>query len=394
MINLIPAELWEYTLGDFVTAMITAGKMKQNTPSLHIPGLGDCIPVRSGRVALLLAIRALKLPPKARIGVPLYCCPVVFKAIEAANCTHCFIDIDPSNGCISPDDVQRKRDQIDALVAVHMFGNTCDINALKQATKGKPIIEDCAQSMGSKINGQLTGNFGDISFFSFRSGKYVSVGEGGVLFTRKRALRVKIANMVQELPIPSRREEIKHAMVTYIRSKLRSKPLYGLIGHHIWAIYNRKVDPTVQAPIVLGQAFKSDQALALKRLSLVSLFVKKQRANADYYSKHLNKSQDIAFTEKQGTYYNRYLYPLKLYSPTIRNSIAQFLFEHQVGAIQPYKDIVEYAARQYGYKGGCSSSEQTAKTILAIPNHYHLTDKEREYIVRTVNKGLATVGIQ
>ena len=394
MINLIPTELWEYTLNDFVTAMITAGKMKKNPPSLHIPGLGDCIPVRSGRVALLLAIRALKLPPKARIGVPLYCCPVVFKAIEAANCTHCFIDIDPSNGCISPDDVQRKRDQIDALVAVHMFGNTCDIAALKQAAKGKPIIEDCAQSMGSKINGQLTGNFGDISFFSFRSGKYVSVGEGGVLFTRKRALRVKIANMVQELPIPSRREEIKHAMVTYIRSKLRSKPLYGLIGHHIWAIYNKKVDPAIQAPIVLKQVFKTDQTLALKRLSLVSLFVKRQRANADYYSYHIKNVQDIAFAEKQGTYYNRYLYPLKLYSPTIRDSIAKFLFEHQIGAIQPYKDIVEYATRQHGYKGGCPVSEQTAKTILAIPNHYHLTDKEREHIVRTVNKGLAMVGIK
>jgi dTDP-4-amino-4,6-dideoxygalactose transaminase len=394
MINLIPTELWEYTLNDFVTAMITAGKMKKNPPSLHIPGLGDCIPVRSGRVALLLAIRALKLPPKARIGVPLYCCPVVFKAIEAANCTHCFIDIDPSNGCISPDDVQRKRDQIDALVAVHMFGNTCDINALKHASKGKPIIEDCAQSVGSKINGQLTGNFGDISFFSFRSGKYISVGEGGVLFTKNQELLVEITKMVQELPIPNRRDEMKHAVMTYIRSKLRSKPLYGLIGHHIWAIYNKKVDPAIQAPIVLKQVFKTDQTLALKRLSLVHLFVKKQRANADYYSKHLNKSQDIVFTEKQGTYYNRYLYPLKLYSPTIKNSITQFLFEHQVGAIQPYKDIVEYATRQYGYKGGCPVSEQTAKTILAIPNHYHLTDKEKEHIVRTVNKGLAMAGIQ
>jgi len=129
MTSLIPAEYWEYSITDFITGLFASNLMNTYPESLPIPGIGNCIPVRSGRVALMLALQALPLPPGARIGVPLYCCPVVFKAIEAANCTHCFVDIDPTTACISPSDVDRKRHEIDALIAVHMFGNTCDMDA-------------------------------------------------------------------------------------------------------------------------------------------------------------------------------------------------------------------------------------------------------------------------
>jgi len=392
MTSLIPAEYWEYSITDFITGLFASNLMNTYPESLPIPGIGNCIPVRSGRVALMLALQALPLPPGARIGVPLYCCPVVFKAIEAANCTHCFVDIDPTTACISPSDVDRKRHEIDALIAVHMFGNTCDMDALRQAVQGKPIIEDCAQSIGSKINGRLTGTFGDISFFSFRSGKYISVGEGGALFTKDQRLRTKLEQLVRDLPTPNCKEEIKHPLVTYIRSKLRSKPLYGLIGHRLWAFYNKKIDPAAKAPITISQIFKSDQALTIKRLSMVPSAIDRQRANADFYSKHLHTSKDMLFAEKPGTFYNRYLYPFKLKSMTARDSIAKFLYDHRIDAIQPYRDIVDYAAKQYGYREGCPVSEQTAKTILAIPTHCHLTDKDRNHIVRSFNDGLEALG--
>jgi len=77
---------------------------------------------------------------------------------------------------------------------------------------------------------------------------------------------------------------------------------------------------------------------------------------------------------------------------TARDSIAKFLYDHRIDAIQPYRDIVDYAAKQYGYREGCPVSEQTAKTILAIPTHCHLTDKDRYHIVRSFNDGLEAMG--
>jgi dTDP-4-amino-4,6-dideoxygalactose transaminase len=100
--------------------------------------------VRSARAAIIVAIKALNLSPGASIGVPLYCCPVVFKAIEAAGCKPCFIDIDPGTFCISAKDLSAKSAQIDALIAVHMFGNLCDMPGIQEAAQDKPIIEDCA----------------------------------------------------------------------------------------------------------------------------------------------------------------------------------------------------------------------------------------------------------
>ena len=102
----------------------------------------------------------------------------MFKAVEAAGCKHCFIDIDYTTCCISADDFLRKRNDLDAIIAVHMFGNTCDMHALEDVAEGKPIIEDCAQSLGSMFKGKMTGTYGIAAAFSFRSGKYLSVGEG------------------------------------------------------------------------------------------------------------------------------------------------------------------------------------------------------------------------
>ena len=45
------------------------------------------------------------------------------------------------------------------------------------------IIEDNCDALGSKLNGQLTGTFGDISTLSFYPAHHITMGEGGAVFT-------------------------------------------------------------------------------------------------------------------------------------------------------------------------------------------------------------------
>ena len=45
-------------------------------------------------------------------------------------------------------------DEVDAVVAVHMFGNLCDMPGLRKAAPGKSFIEDCAQALGSRLGGR------------------------------------------------------------------------------------------------------------------------------------------------------------------------------------------------------------------------------------------------
>lgn len=387
MLGLLPAEYWNYKISDIAHGLIAA-LTKIKPEMLNIEGIGYCIPVRSARAAIVSAIKALGLPPGARIGAPLYCCPVVFKAIKAAGCTVRFIDVEADTACMSADDLRAKIAQLDAVIAVHMFGNLCNMPRLREAAQGKPIIEDCAQSLGSTLNGQMAGSFGDIAVFSFRSGKYLSVGEGGALYSNNDKIFSRLAESVSALPAPNRMEDSVHVIKTYIRSMLRSKPLWGLVGHRLWSAYNKSTEFSEKTPIVMAQMFGSDIAITKNRLTALNHHIEKQRVNADYYTEALTLASCTICNEKPGAFYNRYLYPIVLPSPDHRDAIAADLLEQRIGTIQPYKDIPELASAYYDYAGDCPVSEQIAKRVLVLPSYHSLKESELRRVTNCTNKAL------
>src|SRR5580704_13930612 len=107
MLSLIPTERWEYSATDMIRGLLAAMSPRHpDTQSyIRIPGLGQCLPVRSARAAIIVALKALGLPPNASVGVPLYCCPVLLKAINTAGCRARFIDVDPYTYCLSASDL-------------------------------------------------------------------------------------------------------------------------------------------------------------------------------------------------------------------------------------------------------------------------------------------------
>ena len=80
------------------------------------------------------------------MGVPLFCCSVVFNAIFQAGLSPCFLDSNINDYNISVEDLRKKRADLAAVVAVHMFGNPCDMDAIIAVADTIPVIEDCAQS--------------------------------------------------------------------------------------------------------------------------------------------------------------------------------------------------------------------------------------------------------
>ena len=387
MLGLVPAELWDYGLKDIGQGIATALGRNEPTTTLSIPGLGNCIPARSARAALITAIKALELPPDARIGVPLYCCAVVFKAIKTAGCRPRFIDVEPDTFCMSPADLRAKSSEVDAAVVVHMFGNVCDIPRLQEAAPGIPIIEDCALSLGSKLNGHQTGSLGDIAAFSFRSGKYLSVGEGGALFSSHVRINSLATQLISTLPSPNRTDECSHVVKTYLRSMLRSKPFYGLVGYALWERYNKRVQYSAKSPIVLSQIYRSDLARAIKRLPHIDSMIESQRANADYYSRTLDLDPTMLCHERFGAFYNRYQYPITFPSEDQRDLMAVYLHERGIETSKPVNDVVDVTTAHYNYAGDCPTAERLSKTVLVIPSYHTLKKAEIQRIVDCVNQG-------
>lgn len=97
-----------------------------------------------------------------------------------------FVDIDPITWCINPRLIESKiSEKTKAVMAVHLYGNVCDLEELGQICKrhGLVLIEDAAEALGGSYKGNKLGTFGRFSVFSFHGSKTITTGEGGMLVT-------------------------------------------------------------------------------------------------------------------------------------------------------------------------------------------------------------------
>ncbi len=87
---------------------------------------------------------------------------------------------------------------ISAIVPVHIFGHSCDIeNIIKISKKYRfKIIEDAAEALGSFYKKKHLGTFGDAGCFSFNGNKIITTGGGGAIITNKKNLAKKIKHLV------------------------------------------------------------------------------------------------------------------------------------------------------------------------------------------------------
>lgn len=98
--------------------------------------------------------------------------------------TTVFADIDPINWCIDPQALEKKiTPKTKAVIAVDLYGNMPDMDTLNKICNKHDIllIEDAAESLGSKYNNIKAGKFGIGSVFSFHRTKTITTGEGGML---------------------------------------------------------------------------------------------------------------------------------------------------------------------------------------------------------------------
>lgn len=152
-----------------------------------------CLGVDSGTSALELALEAAGVGPGDEVVVPSFTFIATATAVSVLGAKPIFADIDPITLTLDSRSVEgalSKRTK--AVVAVHIFGQPCDMDLLIALARSKNIsvIEDCAQSHLATYKGRLTGSMGDLGAFSFYPSKNLgAAGDAGAVTTNDGKLR-------------------------------------------------------------------------------------------------------------------------------------------------------------------------------------------------------------
>lgn len=112
--------------------------------------------------------------------------------------TPVFVDILPDSWCLDPARVELAiTPRTRAIIAVHLYGNLCDMDLLLAIGKKHriPVIEDAAEAIGSVYKGRRAGSIGAFGTFSFHGTKTITTGEGGLFVTNDRILYDKVLTL-------------------------------------------------------------------------------------------------------------------------------------------------------------------------------------------------------
>ena len=145
------------------------------------------VSTNNGTTAIQLAYLALGVGPGDEVIVPGWGFMAAANMALAIGATPVFADIDKDHWMIDPDAVSKEiTPKTKAIVATHTYGHLCDLPRLAKIAKdaGVALIEDCAESLGSRWSGKMCGTFGDVGTFSFQATKTITCGEGGAILFR------------------------------------------------------------------------------------------------------------------------------------------------------------------------------------------------------------------
>jgi len=159
-------------------------------------GAKHAIAVSSGTDAILVALMALGIGPGDEVICPSFTFFATAGCVARVGATPVFADVEPHTFNLDPADVARRiTPRTKALLPVHLFGQTADLDALLPLARahGLAVIEDAAQALGAKHGDKFAGTLGDCGTYSFFPSKNLGgYGDGGLVATNRDDLAERI----------------------------------------------------------------------------------------------------------------------------------------------------------------------------------------------------------
>jgi dTDP-4-amino-4,6-dideoxygalactose transaminase len=314
----------------------------------------------NGAIASLLA---LDIGPGDEVIVPAMTFIATANVVELVGAKPIFIDCDPETLLITPELVRSAiNSKTKAIIPVHMYGQMCDVKAIKEilpVDKKIFIIEDCAHSFEAKFNGERPGRYSDLAIFSFYGTKNVTCGEGGAIITNDLNIYERVVQAVH------------HGMSASAADRFKTGKYKHWGMNHLGTKANL---PDLLAALLPKQIINIDKTLELRE----------EKANF-YDSKFRNSKFKIPKVLDQ-TLHSRHLYPIGVGQKN-RDEILSELSNCNIGVTVNYRSVpsMKYYKDKYNipldsYKKSYNWGEET----LSLPLFPGISKDEQEYVVKVL----------
>ncbi|WP_394210457.1 UDP-4-amino-4,6-dideoxy-N-acetyl-beta-L-altrosamine transaminase [Enterovibrio calviensis] len=338
-------------------------------------GAKYAIASNSATSSLHLACLALGL----REGLRLWTSPNTF--VASANCgLYCgaevdFVDIDPVSYNLCPEKLAEKlalakqeNTLPHVLVAVHMCGQSCDMEAIHRLSKqyGFKVIEDASHAIGGRYQGDYIGScrYSDITVFSFHPVKIITTAEGGMAITNDLALAKAL-------------ESLRSHGVTRDPAELVDA------GQGAW-YYEQQG---------LGYNFRMTDlqaALGVSQLTRLDAFVKRRNALARRYNRLLENLPLATPTLLESCESAWHLYVIQLAEPDCRRHVFDTLRAKGIGVHVHYIPVhTQPYYRELGFDWGqFPVAENYYHAALSLPLFFDMTEDEQDQVVAALTEAL------
>ena len=328
--------------------------------------------VNSGSSALLLAIESLNLPKGSEVITPALTFSTTVSYLIKNNLKPVFVDVKKNTYCADIDQINSKiNDKTKLIIAPHLMGNILDWKKVKKKLKQKKVflIEDSADTIGSKINGNSASKYSDISITSFYGSHVINcAGNGGMLCFNNKDLYKKAKLIRSWGRSSSLFDENSEKIENRFNIKLEGieydkKFVFEEIGHNL-------------EPSELGAAFGLEQLKKLKS------FLKKRRdifqSHIKFFTKYQNYFDLPIQTKNTSTAWLAFPMCIKDKSKFTRSQLQIFLEKRN---IQTRVVFTGNILRQPGFKFlnkksyNFPEADRVMKNGFLIGCHQGMTDK-------------------
>ena len=317
-------------------------------------GTTHAVAVNNGTAALHAALLAADIGPGDEVIVPSFSFIATATAVSMTGAKPVFVDVNEQTFGIDPAQVEDSvTPKTKAVIGVHLFGQPFDVPGVQQVcdSHNLTLIEDAAQAHGAMYNGEKTGGFGQFGCFSFYATKNMTTGEGGMVTTSDKAYNERLRLL------------INHGQ--------SEKYLHTRLG------YNYRMTDVAAA-------------IGLVQLKKLEKFNMRRRKNAEYYDTHISVKGLVtpAVAPKMHHVYHQYVIRLTNEFPMKRTDFMEYLKVKGIGTAVHYPIPIHHQPlyARANEPDSCPVSTSLASSVLSIPVHPLLDQKELAYICDAINR--------